>query len=199
MTTKRISSFFVATSVNFSLAGFLLIFPGQVQSTEINVKECIRLGLIEGSSDFNSCINLIKNKRKKLSNQNDKYRVSDIVTESSLIGLWSNDCILKKQNFSFYQEDGSVFLVTKDTGVAQYEGLVIYAELYTKKVVKLRIKITSSNVSAVMVGSISHVIYELPDQMSLLLIESFRDDVYFVKNAINIKTGQKIPPWKRCI
>jgi hypothetical protein len=97
MTTKRINSFFVATFVNCLLPGFLFIFPEQVQSTEINVKECIRLGLIEGSSDFSSCIDLSKEKGKKLSNQNEKSRVLDIVTESNLIGLWSNDCILKKQ------------------------------------------------------------------------------------------------------
>jgi hypothetical protein len=199
MTIKRISSFFVSTFVNCLLAGFLLIFSNQVQSTEVNIRDCIRLGLIEGSNDFNSCINLSKEKGKKLSNQNEKSRVLDIVTESNLIGLWSNDCILKKQNFSFYKENNSVFLVTKDAGITQYEGLVTYAELYTKKVVKLRVKITSSNVSTVDVGSINHVTYELPDQMSLLLIESFRDNIYLVKNAIIIKTGQKIPPWKRCI
>lgn len=199
MTMKRISSFLLQLLSNCLLAGGFLIFSNQVQSTEVNVKECIRLGLIEGSNDFNSCINLSKEKGKKLSNQNAKSRVSDIITESNLIGLWSNDCILKKHNFSFYQEDNSVFLVTKDDGITQYEGLVTYAELYTKKVVKLRVKITLSNVSAVNVGSINHVTYELPDHMSLLLIESFRDDIYFVKNAIMIKTGQKIPPWKRCI
>ena len=174
--------------------------PTQSQSRESDVRVCTRLGLLEGSRDYISCINARKESGKSLDGDKEKkYQISKVMTESNLIGLWSNDCISKKHTFSFYEDDDSIFLVTKDTGITQYEGLVTYAELYTKKVVKLKIKITASNIGAVSVGGVSNVIYELPDQRSLILIESFRDEVYLVKDSINIKTGQKVPPWKRCI
>jgi len=196
----KLIKFFSDSTFFYCLVFVLLMSPIQSQSKESDVRECARLGLLEGSSDYISCIKTRKESSKSLGgNKEKKYQISKVITESNLIGLWSNDCISKKHTFSFYEDDDSIFWVTKDAGITQYEGLVTYAELYTKKVVKLRIKITASNLGAVSVGGVSNIVYELPDQRSLILIESFRDEVYLVKDAINIKTGQKVPPWKRCI
>jgi hypothetical protein len=202
----KLINFFSSETFHYCLACIFLMSPTQSQSQpqpqprDSNTRECARLGLLEGSGDYVSCIKARKESSKTLGiNKEKKSQISEIMSDSNLIALWSNDCIFKKHTFSFYEDDDSIFLVTKDAGITQYEGLVIHAELYTKKIVKLRIKITTSNVGTIREGAVSNIIYELLDQRSLLLVESFRDEVYSVKDAINISTGKKVPPWNRCI